>query len=199
MTGLFLVRSPPARIEPQGFLGGAAAGRHDLALLQERIGDRYRLIEQSARIVAQVDNEALELVAGLGGEVGDRFLEALGGLLVEGGDADKADGVAFEARTHRAHLDARAGDGNLDRLVLALAHDLEFDLGVLRAAHLFDRLIEGEPLKFPELRPHAVASGFPFDQELAPAACSTNEGKAEKVEGFRWSHHTPIHKDQQHM
>jgi hypothetical protein len=133
MTGLFLVRSPPARIEPQGFLGGAAAGRHDLALLQERIGDRYRLIEQSARIVAQVDNEALELVAGLGGEVGDRFLEALGGLLVELGDADKADVVAFEARAHRAHLDPRAGDGDLDRLVLALAHDLEFDLGVLRA------------------------------------------------------------------
>jgi glycosyltransferase 2 family protein len=42
-------------------------------------------------------------------------------------------------------------------------------------------------LKFPERRPHAVASGFPFDQELAPAACSTNEGKAEKVEGFRFS------------
>src|SRR6266540_3609127 len=53
MTGLFLVRSPPARIEPLGFLGVAAAGRHDLALLHERIGDRYRLIEQSARIVAQ--------------------------------------------------------------------------------------------------------------------------------------------------
>src|SRR6266487_1876964 len=135
-----------ARIEPLRFLGGAAARRHDLALLQERVGDRDRLIEQSARIVAQVDNEALELVAGLGGEVGDRFLEALGGLLVELGDADKADVVAFEARAHRAHLDARAGDGDLDRLVLALAHDLEFDLGVLRAAHLLDRLVEGEPL-----------------------------------------------------
>src|SRR6266498_1521961 len=135
-----------ARIEPLGFLGGAAARRYDLALLQERIGDRNRLVEQSARIVAQVDDEALELVAGLGGEVGDRFLEALGGLLVELGDADKADVVAFEARAHRAHLNARAGDGDLDRLVLALAHDLEFDLGVLRAAHLLDRLVEGEPL-----------------------------------------------------
>jgi hypothetical protein len=39
----------------------------------------------------------------------------------------------------------------------------------------------------PELRPHAVASGFPFDQELSPTACSTDEGKAEEVEGFRFS------------
>ena len=74
------------------------------------------------------------------------FFRSLGGLLVELGDADKADVVAFEMRAHRAHLDARAGDGDLDRLVLALAHDLEFDLGVLRAAHLLDRLVEGEPL-----------------------------------------------------
>ena len=42
-------------------------------------------------------------------------------------------------------------------------------------------------LNFPELRPHAVASGFPFDQELSPTARSTDEGKAEKVEGFRFS------------
>src|SRR5262245_3943519 len=143
---LVLGEVAPARIEPLGFLGGAAAGRDDLALLQERIGDRDRLIEQSARIVAQVDDEALELVAGLGGEVGDRLLQVCGGLLTELGDADKADVVPFEARAHRAHLDARAGDGDLDGLVLALAHDLEFDLRVLRAAHLLDRLIEGEPL-----------------------------------------------------
>src|SRR5713101_1884821 len=102
--------------------------RYDLALLQERIGDRNRLVEQSARVVAQVDDEALELVAGLGGEVGDRLLQVLGGLLVELGDADKADVVAFEMRAHRAHLNARAGDGDLNRLVLALEHDLELHL-----------------------------------------------------------------------
>src|SRR5262249_58338421 len=58
-----------ARIEALGFLGGSAARRHDLALLQERGGDRDRLIEQSTRIVAQGDDEALELVAGLGAGV----------------------------------------------------------------------------------------------------------------------------------
>jgi hypothetical protein len=42
-------------------------------------------------------------------------------------------------------------------------------------------------LKFSELRPHAIASGFPFDLELSLSACSANEGKAEKFEGFRFS------------
>src|SRR6516225_8937804 len=72
---LVLGEVAPARVETLGFLGGAAARRHYLALLQERVGDRDRLIEQSARIVAQVDDKALELVAGLGGEIGDRLLE----------------------------------------------------------------------------------------------------------------------------
>jgi hypothetical protein len=34
-------------------------------------------------------------------------------------------------------------------------------------------------------RPNRVPA--PFDQELSPTACSTDEGKAEKVEGFRFS------------
>src|SRR5262249_11373676 len=63
-----------ARIEALRLLGVAAARRYDLALLQERIGDRDRLIEQSTRIVAQVDDEALELVPGLVAEPGHRLL-----------------------------------------------------------------------------------------------------------------------------
>src|SRR6476659_2971734 len=113
----------PARGESLSFLGVAAARRYDLASLQEGVGDRDRLVEQSAGIVAQVDDVALELVAGLGGKVGDRLLQAFGGLLVELGDADEADVVAFEPRTHRADLDARTGNGDLERLLLARAHD----------------------------------------------------------------------------
>jgi hypothetical protein len=76
----------------------------------------------------------------------DRLLQAFGGLLVELGDADIADVVAFEARAHRAHADDVARERDVDRLVLALAHDLQLDLGVDRAAHLLDRLVEGEAL-----------------------------------------------------
>src|ERR1700751_2376600 len=144
--GLGLGEVARAGIEALRLLGVAPACRYDLALLQEAVGDRDRLVEQSAGIVAQVDDVALDLVAGLGGKVGDRLLQAFGGLLVELGDADEADVVAFESRTHRADLDARTGNGNLERLLLALAHDLELDLGVLRPAHLLDRLVEREPL-----------------------------------------------------
>src|SRR5262249_23777215 len=72
--------------------------------------------------------------------------QAFGGLLVELGDADKADIVAFEVRAHGAHLDACADNGDLDGLILALAHDLELDLGVLRPTHFLNRLVQGEPL-----------------------------------------------------
>src|SRR5262249_15862914 len=42
-------------------------------------------------------------------------------------------------------------------------------------------------LNFLELCPHAVASGFPFDLELSAAACSADEGEAQKLEGLRFS------------
>jgi hypothetical protein len=60
--------------------------------------------------------------------------------------SDIADVVALLARAHRAHADDVAGDRYLDRLVGALAHDLEPDLGVHRAAHLLDRLVQREAL-----------------------------------------------------
>ncbi len=136
-----------ARVEALRLLGIAAARRDDLAPLEERVGDRDRLVEQAARIVAQIDHVALELlVRDLVGDVADRLLEAVGGLLVELGDADDADVVALDARAHRAHADDVAHDRHFDRLLDALARDLEADLGVDLAAHLLDRLIEREAL-----------------------------------------------------
>ena len=89
---------------------------------------------------------ALELVGrDLVLQIADRLLQVVGGLLVELGDADIAD-VVLDLRAHRAHADDVARDRHLDRLVLALAHDGELDLGVHRAAHLLDGLVQGEPL-----------------------------------------------------
>ena len=79
-------------------------------------------------------------------EVGERLLQAVGGLLVELRQTDDADVVGLEPRADRAHADDVARDRDLDRLVLALAHDLELDLGIDRAAHLLDRLVEGQAL-----------------------------------------------------
>src|SRR5712671_2715109 len=50
-------------VESLRLLGVAATGRDDLALLQKCVGHRDRLIQQAARIVAKVEDIALELVA----------------------------------------------------------------------------------------------------------------------------------------
>src|SRR5215204_7058843 len=143
---LTLDQVPGAGAEALGFFGVAAARRDDLAPLQERVRYRDRLIEQTARIVAQIDDEALQLVRrDLGLQIGDRLLQVLGGLLVDLGDADVAD-VVLRPRAHGPHADDVARDRYLDRLVLALAHDGELDLSGYRAAHLLDRLVQGETL-----------------------------------------------------
>ena len=82
----------------------------------------------------------------LRGDVGDRLLQSVGGLLIELREPDIADVVAFHLRAHRAHADDVARDGDLQRLVIALAHDGKLDLGVHRSAHFLDCLIQGEAL-----------------------------------------------------
>ena len=42
----------------------------------------------------------------------------------------------------------------------------------------------------PERCPHAIAPCCPFDKELPTAVAFTDEGKAEKVEGLRFSEPT---------
>ena len=76
-------------VETLCLLRVAPPGRDDLAALKERIGDRDRLIEQSARIVAQIDDEAAQLVGrDLRSEVAQRLLQAFRRLFVESGDTD---------------------------------------------------------------------------------------------------------------
>src|SRR5260370_25973938 len=89
---------------------------------------------------------SLQLVADLVLQVADFPLQAFGGLFVEGGDADIADIVAFDMGAHRADADVVAHQRYVDRVVLALANDLQPDLGIDRAAHLLDGLVEGEAL-----------------------------------------------------
>src|SRR5260221_379360 len=102
--------------------------------------------QQSAGIIAQVDDVALQLVADLRAEIGDFPLQAFGGLFIERGDADIADIVAFGARAHRADTDVVAHQRDLNRVVLTLANDLQPDLGIDRPAHFFDGLIKGQAL-----------------------------------------------------
>ena len=98
-------------------LGVAAAGRDDLALVEEGVGDGDRLVEQAARIVAKVDHEALELVlADLGGEVRHLLAQVLEGPLGEGGDAQVAD-LVLDAGAHGLDGDDVADDLDIEGLV----------------------------------------------------------------------------------
>ena len=60
------------RVVALDFVGVAPARRNDLAAIEEGVGHRDRLIEQAARIIAQVEDVALELV---GRDVGLEFLD----------------------------------------------------------------------------------------------------------------------------
>ena len=110
-----LVRSPGSRVEALAGLRIAAAGRDDLALLEEIVGDGDRLVEQAARVVAQVEHEPDQLVAGLLLQVLDRVAQAEVGLLVEAGDPHIAD-IALEMRAHRLDLDDGARQRHVERV-----------------------------------------------------------------------------------
>ena len=130
-----------------GLVGVAAAGRDDLAALEEGVGDGDRLVEEAARIVAQVDDVALDLVlADRRLQLVDRRLEAVEGLFVEGGDADVADRVLL-ARAHRLDGDLLADQLDVERLVDVRPLDRQRDRRVDAAAHLVDRVVEGQALR----------------------------------------------------
>src|ERR1700693_4738829 len=117
ITGLPLVRSP-----------GCAARRWVSSALRPRVetisarskkvaGNGHRLFQQAAGVIAQVDDVAFQLVTDLVLHVADFPLQAFSGLLVEGGDADIADIVAFDMRAHRADADVVAHQRDVDRVV----------------------------------------------------------------------------------
>ena len=113
-------------------LAGAPAGLDDLRVLgQELVGDLDALVEETAAVVAQVEQEPLHplraqrverprhLAAGRAREVADRQIAGVGGHHV---------GVA-DGRLR----DLGAGDRQLERLGEAVPHDRDADLRVLGA------------------------------------------------------------------
>ena len=106
-------------VEALRLVGRAAAGRDDLAPVDERVDDVDRLVEQSARIVAQIQDVALELVGrNLAMQLVHRALQAVLGLLGELSDADVADVAVLDMRAHRLDVDEIADDGEVLDLLL---------------------------------------------------------------------------------
>ena len=131
-------------IRPLRLLLVATLGDHDGAILQEVVGHGDRLIEQSARVVAQVDDVALEILADRLLGLVDRLDEVGVRLLVEGRHLDVGD-VALVVRLHWVDADDVAHHLHVEGIVNALAHDRERDRRVDGPAHLLDRLLQREP------------------------------------------------------
>ena len=135
--------SPALALKRCASSGTARPGGYDLAALQEVIDHLDRLFQQPARVVAQIEHQALHLAVDFGAELLHRPFDPAQRLLAEGDDADIAD-IPFGARPHGLDLDHRAGDGDLERLAVGAAHG-EQDVGVGRTAHALDGLGEREP------------------------------------------------------
>jgi hypothetical protein len=73
----------------------------------------------------------------------DRLLEVVRDTTGKLGDADVADIIPFYLLAHCADLDDLAHQREIERRVLALAHDLQPNLGAGGAPHLFYRLGQG--------------------------------------------------------
>ncbi len=132
------------RVIAHRFVGVATARRNDLAVIDERVHDGDRLIEQTARIVAQVEDIALQLVVrDIRLEFQQRVADAIGGLLVELRDPDIADIVALFRRADGFNFDDRTGQLDIARVALWPAQNFERHDGVGLAAHLVDGLVQG--------------------------------------------------------
>src|SRR5262249_34247156 len=92
-----------ARLGGVTLIFGAPAQRDDLAALEQVIGYGDHLVQQSAGIVAQVDDVSLEVAVGdLIADARDRLLETFLGLIIEGRDADVADIAAVDVPAYGA-------------------------------------------------------------------------------------------------
>ena len=113
-------------MRPLRLLVVAALRQHDGALLEEVVGDGDRLIEQAARVVAQVDDVALQILADRLLGFLDRLDEVGVRLLVERRHLDVGD-VALVVGLDRVDADDVAHDLHVEGIVDALAHDRQRD------------------------------------------------------------------------
>ena len=124
-----------------------ALGVDDGPLVQERVGHRHRRVQHPARIVSEIQHEALQVfVAGILPELADRFAQALAGAELELADAHVSVSGLQLAAAHAGHPDDVPRDGDSDRAVQAFAHDCEDDVGPGRSAHHLHRIRERHSL-----------------------------------------------------
>ena len=99
------------------------------------------LVQESTRIVAQVEDKAFDLLANFLANFLNTRLKARHGLLIEGRDADVAD-IVFDAVAHRADFDHVSGDHQIKGLFFRAANG-DDKVGLHLAAHAVDGFVQG--------------------------------------------------------
>src|SRR5208282_1506041 len=113
---------------------------YDQPAVEKIVRNLHRLVQQSARIVAQVEHNSLELAVVLRFELVDRLLDALARVLLEGGDADIAVAAVKHLRLDRLNLDDVARERHREQLGHGAPMKRQLDLAALGPAHPLDGL-----------------------------------------------------------
>ncbi len=115
--------------------------RDDFSARKEHVGHRHGLVQQSAAIVAQVDDQAFRTTAGRLGNAFDPLFEQQGRALVEAGYTQIADIVLLHLPGDGLLFDHFASQRHVER-VFADAQDGDQDVSTLVAAHLLDGIVQ---------------------------------------------------------
>ena len=99
------------------------------------------MIQQSTRIVAQIDDKPFELRTDLLSELFDGLFQAGMGLFIELGNAEIGD-IVLGIRANRVNSNNVTSNRYVKRVILALADDGQDDCRMHRPAHLLNCLLE---------------------------------------------------------
>ena len=117
----------------------AAARRDDLAIGEEQVRNRNRLIEQAAEIAAQIEDDSFKVRADVVHRRADLVGEIVRRAVIEAGQLDVGDVAVAPVLDGRRH-DQRARDHDMDRLRRLLASDGHVNRTADRPAQAMDDL-----------------------------------------------------------
>ena len=124
----------------------ARAGGDNFPLRQEIIGNLHSLIEQTARIIAHIQDQALKPTLRLLLQLLQSAAQPGFRLLIEGCDAHIAQIAIFQAEADNLRTDNIARQCQFNWPFRTLATNGDLYLRVALAAHLFHGLLQGQAL-----------------------------------------------------
>src|SRR3569832_1929762 len=162
----------------------ATLGVDDEAAFEVVVGHRHQDTQHTTKKKTQNKHHALQLSTVFLLEVADGLQEIFRRVRLELGDAQITVALVEGAALDALHLDHRAGQGELERLLLSFTDDREDDVGARLAAHEINRVLQREALHW-----RAVQA----DDEIAGAQPRLLRGRI--VDGRHHLHEAVFHGD----